>query len=98
MIRSIVSFVKLWLRCDFVLLGQAKQLTEMLSKLQPVKVRPFELFRPKITPQVAANRSTSVNLDHPAAKRRFQTNCIPPNDPKDSDDSTKIIPRPRSPD
>ena len=97
MVRSIVSFLKMWLRCDFGLLSQAQHLTEMLIKLQPVKVRTFELFRPKITPQIAANRSVSVNFDHPAAKR-FQTTRIGFNNPRGSDDSTRKNLRPQSPD
>jgi hypothetical protein len=41
MIRSIVSFFKLWLRCDFTKLGEATHLYELPDRLQPCKLRSF---------------------------------------------------------
>lgn len=42
MIRSIFSFLKLWLRCDFFELGQAQHLHELPSRIRPCRDRVFE--------------------------------------------------------
>lgn len=62
MIRSIVSFLKLWLRCDYNLVMQVNHLTELQPRLQMLKNRPFEAFKPKMSVEFAANRSSSVNI------------------------------------
>ena len=72
MIRSIVSFLKLWLRCDYNLLMQVNHLTELQPRLQMLKNRPFELFKPKMSVEFAANRSSSVNIEPARARRRFE--------------------------
>lgn len=71
MIRSIISFFKLWLRCDFTKLSQALHLKELLGLLQPSKLRSFDLFKPKVNCDVEAERRNSVNTYELKLKRRF---------------------------
>jgi len=48
MIRSIIIFLKLWLRCDFALLNQVKRLSEFIQFLQPIQVKPYAHFKTKL--------------------------------------------------
>jgi len=62
MIRSIIIFLKLWLRCDFVLLNQAKRLTELIQFLKAPQVKPYVNFKMKLEESYEAARQCSVNL------------------------------------
>jgi len=70
MIRSIIIFLKLWLRCDFTLLNQVKHLPELISNLQPIKFRQFEHFKIKLEESFEATRQCSVNLHEAKLLRR----------------------------
>ena len=62
MIRSIIIFLKLWLRCDFALLNQAKSLTELTQYVQPIQVKPYAHFKMKLEESYEATRQCSVNI------------------------------------
>jgi len=62
MIRSIIIFLKLWLRCDFALLSETVHLPQLLEKLKPLKIRTFEHYTMKTEGDTEGSRRSSVNL------------------------------------
>ena len=47
MIRSIITYLKLWFKCDYSLLMDVKHLNELSFKIEAMKIRPNEVFKPK---------------------------------------------------
>ena len=76
MIRSILTFLKLWLRYDFGLLSECTPLTQLVSQLHPLKSRPSDFVRSKPLVEVKGNRSCSVNMEDFRRQRRCETNKL----------------------
>jgi len=47
MIRSILTYFKLWLKCDYTLLADVKHLFELVTRLESMKFKPSESFKAK---------------------------------------------------
>lgn len=47
MIRSIITYFKLWFKIDYSVLTDIKQLAELVHKLETMKFKPTESFKAK---------------------------------------------------
>lgn len=47
MMRSIISFFKLWLRCDYDYLSQVSRLVDLMNRLGEPRTRQIDGYRPK---------------------------------------------------
>lgn len=47
MIRSIISYLKLWLKADYSQLTDIKHLADLLPKIEQVKIRNIDNFKAK---------------------------------------------------
>ena len=47
MIRSIISYLKLWLKADYSQLTDIKHLADLLPKIELVKIRNIDNFKAK---------------------------------------------------
>ena len=47
MVRSIVSYLKLWLKCDYSALNEVKKIQELREKFIELKAKQAEGFRAK---------------------------------------------------
>jgi len=64
MMRSIVSYFKLWLKCDYGVLGEVKKLGELRDRFMEVKGRFGEGFRAKSPDrEYMAGRKMSANFE-----------------------------------
>jgi hypothetical protein len=64
MLRSIITYLKLWLKCDYQLLAEAKHLNELPARFDALRSRNPEHFRAKSPDRdFLANRRNSVNLE-----------------------------------
>ena len=71
MIKSIINFLKLWFRCDYALLSDVKNLSELNQKIEQMKIKPSEPFRAKSPErEFLAQRRNSINLDSPENAHR----------------------------
>jgi hypothetical protein len=97
MIRSIVSFFKLWLRCDFSALAQAEHLHQLPRLLKPAQHRSKGQLRPRSPNPIAANRRSSLNTTEVHTRRRFGTTRLTPLNETGANNVTKLVYRPTSP-
>lgn len=64
MIRSIITYLKLWLKIDYSLLTDVKHLVELVHKLETIKFKPTDGFKAKSPErEFIMNRRNSVNVD-----------------------------------
>ncbi len=71
MIRSILTYFKLWLKCDYSLLTDIKSLSELSFKLEGMKFRPSDSFKPKSPErEFPVYKKSSVNGDNPDIPQR----------------------------
>jgi hypothetical protein len=64
MTRSIVTFLRLWLKCDYAYLAEAKHLEELLMKFDILLSKNTEGFRPKSKDKkfVGSHKNVSIML------------------------------------
>ena len=71
MAKSIINFLKLWFRCDYTLLVDVKNLLELSQKIEQMKIKPLEPFRPKSPErEFLAHRRHTINPDSPESAHR----------------------------
>lgn len=64
MIRSIITYFKLWLKCDYSVLSDVKTLSDLVLRLDSMKFKPSESFKGKSPErEFLVNRRNSINVD-----------------------------------
>lgn len=78
MTRSIVTFLRLWLKCDYSYLSEAKRLEELLMKFDILLSKNSEGFRPKSKDKkfVGSHKNVSIMLPEEGNSVRFSGNGL----------------------